>query len=178
MEVWKNVLGYEGLYQVSNLGRVKSLVRPYRNEERILKQKDNGFGYLYVTLCKNGKMKNYRVNRLVALTYVPNPHNYKFVDHINGNKTDNRVENLRWVESYDENVRNEITHYRMTHANRTRVSKPVEQIDANGNIVAIFESAADAGRKLNICDVPIRKCCRGLEKTYMGYAWRYKKEVA
>lgn len=172
-EVWKDIVGYEGLYQVSNLGRVKSLRRKYRTKEKILKQTDNGFGYLYVKLTKGSKSSNFRTHRLVAIAFVPNPNNFTIVDHINGDRTDSRSFNLRWVESYKENNNNPITYKRITEALTNRVCKPVQQI-LNGEIVAEFKSAADAGRKLNICDGPIRKCCLGTENTYKGFNWRYK----
>ena len=114
-EVWKDVKGYKGLYQVSNLGRVKSLDRKIdvkakdkkkhkrKYKETILKQCDNGNVYLYVNLYKNKKVCRKRVNRLVAIAFLDNPNNYPIVNHINGIKTDNRLENLEWV-THQENI--------------------------------------------------------------------------
>ena len=105
MEIWKDVVGYEGLYQVSNMGRVKSL---NYGRERILKASDNGSGYLYVALCKKGKYKNFLVHRLVAMVFISNPENKPCIDHIDTNKRNNKVENLRWV-THEENMNNSLS---------------------------------------------------------------------
>lgn len=115
-EIWKDIQGYEGLYQVSNLGRVKSLGRfvdnlvrgHYWQEERILKPHDKGYSYLNVKLYKDRKTKEFQVHRLVAIAFIPNPENKPQIDHINAIKTDNRVQNLRWV-SAKENMNNPLT---------------------------------------------------------------------
>ena len=114
-EIWKDVQGYEGLYQVSNLGRIKSLGRfvdklkcHYWQEEKILKLRKRVDGYLNVILSKKGKTKTFSVHRLVAMTFISNPENKPEVDHINAIKTDNSVNNLRWA-SHKENMNNSLT---------------------------------------------------------------------
>ena len=105
-EIWKDIEGYEGLYQVSNMGRVKSVERMkwsgkcyYKAPERILKPRKNGGGYLVVMLSKNGKVKTCRVHRLVATAFIPNPNNLPQINHIDENKGNNHMENLEWCDS-------------------------------------------------------------------------------
>ena len=151
--------------------------RRYRTKEMILKQSDDGYGYLQVRLTKKSVLTTFKVHRLVAKTFVENPYNYNIVDHINGDRTDNSDKNLRWVESCKENVNNPITYERIKKAIVHRAARQVQQI-LDGQVVAEYESAAEAARALNICDVPIRKCCIGTETTYKGFTWRYKEKEA
>lgn len=104
-ETWKDIPNYEGLYQASNLGRIKGLRRYKQNhsklqlvEEKIIKQYVNKHnGYVYAVLCKDGKEKNCRVHKLIATAFIPNPENKKTINHIDGNKANNRVDNLEWA---------------------------------------------------------------------------------
>ena len=97
-EEWKAIPGYEGLYEVSSEGKVRSLNYRGTGKVRVLKLSVNRYGYLQVHLCKEGKVKNYRVNRLVAQAFIPNPNNLPEVNHIDEIKTNNRVENLEWCD--------------------------------------------------------------------------------
>lgn len=106
-EEWKDIKGYEGLYQVSNKGRVKSLKNKGVDRECILKVVTNR-GYLQVRLCKNSNVKTLKIHRLVAEAFIPNPDNKPCIDHINTERTDNSVENLRWC-TQKENMNNPIT---------------------------------------------------------------------
>lgn len=93
-EIWKDIEGYEGLYQVSNLGRVRSLYKRYKDVEFL--KFDNCYGYKTVGLYKDGKKNIFRVHRLVSLAFIPKEHGKPQVNHINGDKSDNRAVNLEW----------------------------------------------------------------------------------
>lgn len=124
MEEWRPIKDYEGLYEVSNMGRVRSLDREIITSNgkkihlkgKILKLQLNNSGYLFVGLNKHNK-KHFYVHFLVAKSFIPNLENKQFIDHINTNKTDNRVENLRWV-TREENMNNPLTKKKMSEINR------------------------------------------------------------
>jgi len=171
-EIWKPVKGYEGLYEVSNLGRVKSLER-FANcryggtcKEKILKGGKDGAGYLLVGICQNKKRKTKKVHRLVAEAFLKNPENKKTVNHKDGVKANNFVENLEWM-THKENVR---------HASKTGLlkTKRVVQI-LNGKIVKIWESQTEAGRCLGIHRNHISKCCTRTKyrHTSGGFSWSF-----
>ena len=127
LEIWKDIDGYEGLYQVSNRGRVKALNFARSGKEGIVKQQTNHNGYNVVYLSRNDERKKFSVHRLVALTFIPNIENKPCVDHINTIRDDNRVENLRWV-THKENCNNELTKEHMSrpkknHKLRTKSEK-------------------------------------------------------
>ena len=176
MEEWKDIKGYEGLYQVSNEGRVKSLERTWtcgennqtirHNDEKPMKQVPIWNGYLRVCLSKDGNNKWYLVHRLVAEAFIDNPDNLPQVNHKNENKTLNSVENLEWCDRS----------YNINYGTRTkRTSKPVEAIDNNGNVVYKFKSMREA-RRSGFADANILKCIKGeCEKSY-GFKWSYTKK--
>ena len=167
-EIWKDIEGYKGLYQVSSLGKVRSLPRN-TTSGKILKPITQKNGYLYVILYKDGKGNFYKVHRLVALAFVPNDDpQYKIeVNHLNEKKTDNRASNLNWM-SHKENI-----HYGTGIERRVQKKiKPIKQISLDGTLVAIWPSIMEASRngfnQGNIC-----QCCQGKYKTYKGFKWEY-----
>lgn len=145
-EIWREVKGYEGYYEVSNLGNVRALERIVCNgrispAKNVTKRKDN-YGYYHVGLNKNAKETTRRIHRLVAQAFIPNPENKPFLDHINTIRTDNRVENLRWVtpKENNENIlsRKKSEYTIRMNAFRGRVNKgtrPVLEYDLNGNFI-------------------------------------------
>lgn len=145
-------------------------------------------GYDFVNLCVNGKMHIYKKHRLVALAFIPNPDNKPCIDHINGDRTDNRVCNLRWC-TCKENSNNPITRMRLSESKKGKShpmfgilgknnpkSKVVLQYTKDGEFVAEYYGVAEAQRLTNICRNNITACCRGKRKSAGGYIWAYKKE--
>lgn len=117
-EIWKDVVGYEGIYQASNLGRIKSLDMKIvtsrcieKRPGRILKQSLKKHGYLSLTLCRNKIKTDFRAHKVIAITFIPNPENKRTINHKNGIKTDNRVENLEWM-THKENIHHAIKYLR------------------------------------------------------------------
>ena len=167
-EIWKDVVGYEGLYQVSNLGRVKSLTRKNVKQDRLLTPTNNN-GYYCVSLLKNKKRKFCLIHRLVAKTFVENPDNKKEVNHIDGNKKNNRANNLEWC-TPSENI---------IHAYKEKLKKPVclnkqiKQLDMEGNLIKIWSSVKEAGEHFNTSPTNITKCLTGKQKTAKGYKWLF-----
>lgn len=170
-EEWKDIEGYEGLYQVSNLGRVRSL---WFEKERILKLYKNVKGYYCISLCKNGIHQNRSVHRLVAEAFIPNTDNKPSIDHINTIKNDNRVENLRWVTN-KENSNNPLTKEKQI---KSKLSKPILQFDKNMELVKKWNGVREIERELNYLHNSISKCCKnqyGFKSAY-GYKWGFEKD--
>jgi hypothetical protein len=177
-EIWKDIKGYEGLYQVSNLGRVKSLLFHNnvvtKKREKILAQRISNSGYLMVGLNKNSKGKKLYVHRLVAEAFVENPLCKKEVNHKDGNKLNNNANNLEFC-TPSENIKHSYEkklHIPLRNENN-RQSRPVIQYDLNMNLLEVFPSIAEAKRKTNISC--IRPCCGEKINTCGGYIWEYAK---
>ena len=194
IEIFKDIPGYEGLYQVSNIGRVKSLPRNGTiNKERILNQ-ENSKGYKRVSLNKNNKAKHFSVHRLVAEAFIPNPLNKPQIDHINTVKDDNRVINLRWCTA-KENQRNPITlnnnimskiGKKFSEERKNKLKGPREKIKRGKhpgakkvlciNTGEIFNCIRDASDKYDAHSISL--CCKGKVK-YSGIyngeklKWKY-----
>ena len=201
-EVFKTIQGYEGLYEVSNYGNVKSLARDVEwrgtirhYPERILKPSANNCGYLYVNLCMDGKAKHHQVHRLVASAFIDNPDNLPQVNHKDEVKTHNSVlvnedgtvdfskSNLEWV-STKENINHGTRNQRVSEANLNgKLSIPVDMLTKEGEQIRTFPSAHEAERWLrnngypSASHVPINKCCKGNPKynTAYGFKWRYSQ---
>lgn len=178
-EIWKDVPGYEGLYQVSNIGNVRSLKWNHSNQTRLLTPFNNG-GYARIGFRQNGILKNYLVHVLVAKAFIPNPHNKPSVNHIDGNKLNNTVQNLEWV-TYSENTRHAIAHnlrpagcnYQHKKGADNPISKKVLQTSLDGNFSKLWLCSQDAAQDLGFSIPSIRRCCRGERKTYKKFHWQY-----
>lgn len=191
-EVWKDIQDYEGYYQVSNLGRVRSvdrIVSHWRGGKQLKKGKmlkpyTDKHGYKHVTLSKDRKGKCVQVHRLVAFAFIPNPNNLKEVNHIDENPSNNCVDNLEWcTKQYNINygTRNERM---LQNRSGIRKSKPVLQYTFNGEFVAEYPSLMEAYRQTGISFANISCCCRGKKrkdkrgyytpKTAGGFIWKYK----
>ena len=190
-EQWLPIDGFDGMYLISNYGRVKSLNYNRTNQEKILKSATNNKGYQVVVLCKDGKQKMFRVHRLVAMAFIPNPNNYTEVNHIDECKTNNHVSNLEWctVEynnnygtrnkkiskaligkfSGDNNPKYWFEKFGKEHPR----SKQVIQLTLDGDYIKSWDSAIDVKRKLGYNQGNIGSCCRGARKSANGYKWQF-----
>lgn len=154
-EIYKDIQGYEGLYQISNLGNVKSLHT--RGKEKILKPAKNHKGYLTVGLCQQEKQKTHYIHRLVAMAFIENPNNLPQINHKDINPANNTVENLEWCDCQ----------YNIDYSQ----SKQVMCTETN----KIYPSTHQVERELGFYSSGIRKCCRGKQKTCGGFHWKYVK---
>ena len=182
-EVWKDVLGYDGRYQVSNKGNIRSVGRKdsigRKCGGRMLKPRYDKDGYLRVNLCINGKQKTRFIHRLVAGAFVPNPNGYSEINHRDEIKDNNNVKNLEWCDSkYNNN------HGTRSERSGQAQSKKVKATNIETNEVITFNSTVEAGRK-GYDQGGVAKACRGVYKgragklvggdgrTYKGYRWEY-----
>lgn len=208
-EIWKDVIGYEGLYQVSNLGNVRSTkrivpVKGLRNVRTVtrggntLKKHEDRYGYLHVHLRNGESTSTPTIHKLVMNAFVFNIDNKPCIDHINANKKDNRVDNLRWV-TVKENQNNPITrkrlslcktgdkhHYygkkfseehrkRISDANKNgKCSKPILQLNLEGELIKEHPSINEANRQTGVSRSLIYRSCRCKIRSAGGYVWKYK----
>lgn len=172
-EEWRDVKGYEGLYQVSNLGRIKSLSNKSNHKETKILSLSKVQGYMHVALYKNSKQKIYKVHRLVAMAFLNNPLNLPQVNHINGKKDDNTISNLEWISAKD-NARH-AHRIGLAHAQKgaeNNRSKKVIQMSMDNKPIVIFYGMREAERVTGIGHSYISLCCRGKMKSAGGYKWK------
>jgi hypothetical protein len=175
-EIWKDIPNYEEQYQVSNLGRVKSKERiVLRNnkhkihlKEKILYQGERS-GYKVVFFIKNGIKKSFQIHRLVADAFIPNPENKPQVNHIDGNKVNNKITNLEWV-----TAKENINHAYKIGLSKIHNNKKVIQFDLKMNFINEYDSLCEAERKTKTHHSNISKCCQGIYKQSNGYIWEYR----
>lgn len=200
-EEWKSVVGYEGLYEVSNMGRVRSLPREVYvgckintciRAGRVLKQghaHGRHYKYLLVCLCKDHQRSMKRVHRLVAEAFIPNPNNLPMVNHKDENPSNNRVDNLEWCTAkYNSNYGNARERMKATrkknNSNKlmllTRLKnkssmypKGVAMIDNDGNVVKNYFSISDAARDIGVHTNSVSRVCKGIRRDIHGYKFKY-----
>lgn len=189
--IWKKVRGYE-YYEISNTGKIRSLPRPmkrknymsgkvfyYSSREKILKPFLNQCGYPEVGLCKNGKSKKALVHRLLAEAFIPNPENKKQVNHKDGDKQNNKLENLEWVTPSEnglhayKNGLSKAWHKGKTGSHTPSYRKTIQK-DCRGNVIKVWDCALDAVREGGFDSGCISKCAKGISKTHKGYIWEYE----
>lgn len=191
-EVWKDIPGFEGMYQVSNMGRVKSLERKVRCgngmgvhivPERIRKpytfvHLKSGLSYRYATVClkkAGAKPVTRQVHRLVAEAFIPNPNGLSDVNHKDEDGLNNKVDNLEWLSHKDNcnyGTRNE--RCAKSSINHPSISKPILQVSLDGTIIKEFPSVAEAYRQTNVWPTDIRDCANhGRHKTAGGFRWEW-----
>lgn len=182
-EIWKDIENYEGLYQVSNLGKVKNV-----KTQKILKNytSKQDRGYLKVSLYSNSKAKNFKIHRLVAKAFIPNQYNYPQVNHIDGNKQNNCVKNLEWCNnSHNMKEAYKLGLVKPTHSGCFKKGEhkkqeiPINQFDLNGNFVKTWPSFTKAEKFFRPNSKSISTNIYGVltnrQKTAYGYIWKYVK---
>lgn len=165
-EIWKDISGYNGVYQISNLGRVRSC-EGKSGDYSIRAPRFCGKGYRSITLHDSGKRRYFLIHRLVAEAFLENPHGFPQVNHKDGNKQNNCVNNLEWCTN-SENMNH-------AYANLlTRRARPILQFDKQGNFIKKWDSSSEFSRfigvKNNSC---ISDVCNGKRKSAYGYIWKY-----
>lgn len=169
-EIWKDITGYEGLYQISNMGRVKSLNYRHTKTPCIMKQNIYNNGYLSILLSKDGIKTKFLVHRLVGLAFIPNLECKPEINHINEIKTDNRVNNLEWV------TRKENNSYGTRNQRSSEIqSKAILQYDLEGNLIREWKSMVECGQ-YGFDQGHISKCCNGKRKTHRNSVWKFKDQ--
>lgn len=178
-ETFVDIQGFEGLYQISNLGRVKSLRTRFKGHTNpcnmILVPNIQRSGYIDICLTnKDGKLKRLKIHRLIAIAFIPNINNKPQINHINGIKTDNNINNLEWC-TRNENIQHawRMGLYKKKTGSNHAQSKKVSQYDLKGNFIKIFNSMGEAHRETGVSQGSICLNCLDKIKHAKKFIWRY-----
>lgn len=189
MEVWKDIEGYEKLYQVSNYGRIRSLSYYGGKRTKVLRQVRDKDGYLQVGLHKNGIATTKKVHRLVAFAFIQNPKNLPQINRKDEDRENNHVENLEWcTNKYNVNYGNHSLHAAQAQIGKRHTVEHIMKIRANApgskavlminpddmSVVAEYVSGSEAARQIGGTATNVSYACRNKTATYKGYFWRYK----
>ena len=189
-EIWKPIDGYEGYYEVSSTGLLRSVdhsvvravnggLRVSTVRGRFIKARIGKNGYKIVTLSREGIRKHFTLHRIVAIAFVPNPYNYNCVNHKDENKLNNKPDNLEWcTHRYNDNYGTKPKKISQSHLRNPPRFREVSQFSENGAFIKTFHSAASAARKTGVDSSWIIACCRGTKhaKTAGGFKWKYADE--
>ena len=169
-EIWKDIVGYEGIYQINTKGEVRKILK---HGYKRMKDRPQRNGYRKIGLTKNGKQTTYQVHRLVALCFLPNSQGFPCVNHLDEDKTNNCVDNLEWC-SHKYNVNYGTRISRMAETQKTaQKCKPVIGINVTNGLIIEYQSTKEAGRQTGISQGNICSCCHGRLKTAGGYKWMF-----
>lgn len=170
-EIWKPIDGFDGVYEVSNLGNVRNV--NWRGQGyRLLKPHHDKDGYLRVGFCINNRKQMRYVHRLVATAFIDNPYGKEQVNHKDEVRDHNSVDNLEWV-TCTENNNYGTRNYRLSKSKLNTNCKAINQIDDNGEVVKCWESLHEIGRQTGYDITHIMRVCKGVKKTGYGYKWQY-----
>lgn len=180
IENWVDISGYEGLYQVGDLGNVRSLNYNKTGEIKILRPNLTKFGYLLIHLSRGGIARALSLSRVVCAAFHENPDNLPCVNHIDENKLNNRADNLEWC-TYSYNTLYGTHCKRMLETRKKKhgekAEKPVIQLSADGKEIAKFKSISEAAKQTGADHRKISACCHGYRKTHLEYKWAFDEET-
>ena len=182
------IINYEDIYSITKDGTVYRTRTKHKDIFRKIQTKMKPNGYLYCTLSRSGLHKNFYIHRLVAQAFIPNRENKPHIDHINGDKKDNRVENLRWV-THKENMNNPVSTAKLSSARKKyylnednlrrnrqqKHNKAIVQLSIEGEVVGEYQSIRDAQRQTGIGASSIFNCIKQYTHTAGGFKWQYKE---
>lgn len=184
VEEWRDIEGFEGIYQVSSFGRVRGLDRYVRQKNKygsmmdvfirgvIIKPFNVNSGYSYVFLKRRKEHLSFGIHRLVAKAFIPNPNGLRYVNHKDENKKNNHVDNLEWCTCQYNNTYGSVKERQVANL---PTKKAVIQMAISGEVIAEYPTIKAAARAVGASSICISRCCRGKIQTSQGFRWAYKQ---